>query len=122
MNAMLEPRIVAARTHRAVAGLQGDGSVAWRMASSQGPLARTLIADPRSLDYSPLIAGRERGTRERFMNHAKSVKTLSSVHTHWPKIELTSYALEASIGILSCLLMLRGSESIGKGTRKKEML
>jgi hypothetical protein len=70
---MLEPRIVAARTHRAVAGLQGDGSVAWRMASSQGPLARTLIADTRSLDYSPLIAGRERGTRERSMNHAKSV-------------------------------------------------
>ena len=44
MKAMLEPRIVAARTHRDVARLQGDGAVACRMASSQGPLAATLIA------------------------------------------------------------------------------
>jgi hypothetical protein len=43
MKAMLEPRIVAARTHRDAARPEGDGSVARRIASSQGPLAATLI-------------------------------------------------------------------------------
>src|SRR5687767_15601862 len=42
MNARLEPKIVAARTQRAVAREHGAGSVARRIASSHGPLARTL--------------------------------------------------------------------------------
>jgi hypothetical protein len=52
MKAMLEPRIVAARTHRAVARAQGEGSVERRIASSQGPLAATLIAESRLSGYA----------------------------------------------------------------------
>jgi hypothetical protein len=52
MKAMLEPRIVAARTHRAVARVQGDGSVARRIASSHGPRAATFIAGSGSPGYA----------------------------------------------------------------------
>jgi hypothetical protein len=71
MKAMLEPRIVAARTHRAVARVHGDGSVARRIASSQGPRAATFIAECRSTGYAERsLAGR--GCHQRSKNRSNS--------------------------------------------------